>query len=79
MYGFSSDAVLREQYRDPWNSIRIGMLLEDLDSLAGSIALKVNSNLVSELVTPKLFQSWAFEKLCTISPWHWICETHLNV
>ncbi|KAH9566394.1 hypothetical protein CY35_04G128100 [Sphagnum magellanicum] len=40
MYGFSSDAVLREQYRDPWNSIRIGMLLEDLDSLAGSIALK---------------------------------------
>jgi hypothetical protein len=63
MYGFSSDAVLREQYRDPWNSIRIGMLLEDLDSLAGSIALKVNSNLVSELVTPELFQSWAFEKL----------------
>jgi len=39
------------------------MLLEDLDSLAGSIALKVNSNLVSELVTPELFQSWAFEKL----------------
>jgi hypothetical protein len=47
MYGFSSDAVLREQYRDPWNSIRIGMLLEDLDSLAGSIALKVNGILVS--------------------------------
>jgi membrane protein implicated in regulation of membrane protease activity len=40
-YGFSSDLVLREHYRDPWNSIRIGKLLEDLDALAGTIAVKV--------------------------------------
>ncbi|KAH9551137.1 hypothetical protein CY35_10G107600 [Sphagnum magellanicum] len=39
-YGFSSDLVLREHYRDPWNSIRIGKLLQDLDALAGTIAVK---------------------------------------
>jgi hypothetical protein len=40
-YGLSSDLVLREHYRDPWNSIRVGKLLEDLDALAGTIAVKV--------------------------------------
>ncbi|KAJ9519842.1 hypothetical protein QJQ45_014566, partial [Haematococcus lacustris] len=30
--------VLKETYRNPWGSIRLGRLLEDLDSLAGSIA-----------------------------------------
>jgi hypothetical protein len=32
---------MREQYRDPWNEVRIGKLLEDLDALAGAIAVKV--------------------------------------
>eukprot|EP00252_Welwitschia_mirabilis_P013988 TRINITY_DN30993_c0_g1_i1.p1 TRINITY_DN30993_c0_g1~~TRINITY_DN30993_c0_g1_i1.p1 ORF type:complete len:476 (-),score=79.22 TRINITY_DN30993_c0_g1_i1:234-1661(-) len=39
-YNFSSDFILREQYRDPWNGVRIGKLLEDLDALAGTIAVK---------------------------------------
>ncbi|PKA59283.1 hypothetical protein AXF42_Ash001377 [Apostasia shenzhenica] len=39
-YNFSSDYILREQYRDPWNEVRIGKLLEDLDALAGTIAVK---------------------------------------
>ncbi|XP_059435163.1 acyl-coenzyme A thioesterase 2, chloroplastic [Corylus avellana] len=39
-YGFSSDYILREQYRDPWNEVRIGKLLEDLDALAGTISVK---------------------------------------
>ncbi|KAJ0969342.1 hypothetical protein J5N97_022219 [Dioscorea zingiberensis] len=39
-YNFSSDFILREQYRDPWNEVRIGKLLEDLDALAGTIATK---------------------------------------
>lgn len=41
LYNFSSDFVLREQYRDPWNDVRIGKLLEDLDALAGTISVKV--------------------------------------
>jgi hypothetical protein len=41
IYKFSSDYILREQYRDPWNEVRIGKLLEDLDALAGTIAVKV--------------------------------------
>jgi acyl-coenzyme A thioesterase 9 len=41
LYGFSTDYILREQYRDPWNEVRIGKLLEDLDALAGTISVKV--------------------------------------
>ena len=41
LYNFSDDYILREQYRDPWNEVRIGKLLEDLDALAGTIAVKV--------------------------------------
>lgn len=41
LYKFSSDYILREQYRNPWNGIRMGKLLEDLDALAGTIAFKV--------------------------------------
>lgn len=40
LYNFSSDFILREQYRDPWNEMRIGKLLEDLDDLAGTISVK---------------------------------------
>jgi acyl-coenzyme A thioesterase 9 len=42
-YPFSTDFILREQYRDPWNEVRIGILLEDLDALAGTISVKVSS------------------------------------
>lgn len=41
LYSFSSDYTLREQYRDPWNEVRIGKLLEDLDALAGAISVRV--------------------------------------
>ncbi|KAK9841013.1 hypothetical protein WJX81_005413 [Elliptochloris bilobata] len=37
-YPFSTDPVLKEEYRNPWNYLRMGKLLEDLDSLAGSVA-----------------------------------------
>ncbi|XP_044500764.1 acyl-coenzyme A thioesterase 2, chloroplastic-like isoform X2 [Mangifera indica] len=40
LYKFSSDFILREQYRNPWNEIRMGKLLEDLDALAGTISYK---------------------------------------
>ena len=37
-YNFEHDNDLREAYRNPWNEVRIGRVLEDLDSLAGNIA-----------------------------------------
>ncbi|KAL5201207.1 hypothetical protein ABZP36_035561 [Zizania latifolia] len=40
VYKFATDDILREQYRDPWNEVRIGKLLEDLDALAGTIVVK---------------------------------------
>lgn len=49
-YNFSSDYILREQYRDPWNEIRIGKLLEDLDALAGTISVKVRHAVLLSLL-----------------------------
>ncbi|XVF29620.1 hypothetical protein REPUB_Repub15cG0137600 [Reevesia pubescens] len=40
VYKFSSDYILREQYRNPWDEMRMGKLLEDLDALAGTISYK---------------------------------------
>ena len=37
-YSFSADESLLEAYRNPWNAVRVGRVLEDLDSLAGNIA-----------------------------------------
>ena len=37
-YPLSSDSVLRDTYMNPWGSIRMGRLFEDLDALAGNIA-----------------------------------------
>eukprot|EP01018_Ginkgo_biloba_P028620 Gb_20781 [translate_table: standard] len=38
LYDFSNDYTLRDQYQDPWNQIRIDMLLDDMDALAGFIS-----------------------------------------
>ncbi|XP_031391221.1 acyl-coenzyme A thioesterase 9, mitochondrial [Punica granatum] len=40
LYKFSEDYILREQYRNPWDEIRTGRLVEDLDALAGTICFK---------------------------------------
>ncbi|KAL1826990.1 hypothetical protein ACET3Z_005402 [Daucus carota] len=40
VYKFSTDYMLREQYRNPWNRMRMGKLVEDLDALAGTISFK---------------------------------------
>ena len=37
-YNLSTTTTTREAYRNPWNEVRIGGVLEDLDSLAGNIA-----------------------------------------
>ncbi|KAL4856193.1 Zinc finger MYND domain-containing protein 10 [Chlorella vulgaris] len=37
-YPFTNDSILREHYRNPWGSVRLGRILEDLDSLAGFVA-----------------------------------------
>lgn len=50
-YNFSSDYLLREQYRNPWNQIRMGKLVEDLDALAGTVAFKVTFQSILILVS----------------------------
>lgn len=52
-YRFGSDLVLREQYRNPWNEIRMGKVVEDLDALAGTISYKhccVNDGMIRPLI-----------------------------
>lgn len=39
-YKFSEDPTLVENYINPFNKIRVGKILEDLDALAGNIALQ---------------------------------------
>ncbi|CAB4321404.1 unnamed protein product [Prunus armeniaca] len=36
----SQNYILREHYRDPWNEVRIGRSLQDLDALATTISVK---------------------------------------
>ncbi|KAH7298868.1 hypothetical protein KP509_25G062200 [Ceratopteris richardii] len=40
VYGFTSDYILREQYRNAWDECRVGRIMEDLDALAGTIAVR---------------------------------------
>ncbi|KAG9454553.1 hypothetical protein H6P81_007457 [Aristolochia fimbriata] len=40
LYNFFSDYLLREQYRDARGEVKIGNLLEDLDMLAATVAIK---------------------------------------
>jgi len=39
-YPFATKPWLKEEYRNPWGNLRVGRLLEDLDSLAGNIAYR---------------------------------------
>ncbi|KAL4451607.1 hypothetical protein ABPG75_007269 [Micractinium tetrahymenae] len=39
-YPFSTDEHLREHYRSPWGEVRIGRILEDLDSLTALVAFE---------------------------------------
>jgi acyl-coenzyme A thioesterase 9 len=65
LYGFSSDYILREQYRDPWNEVRIGKLLEDLDALAGTISVKVRIG--------KLLEIYFSQMGCDLNAPIWLC------
>mmetsp|Transcript_40 Transcript_40/g.62 ORF Transcript_40/g.62 Transcript_40/m.62 type:complete len:472 (-) Transcript_40:232-1647(-) len=39
-YPFSTDSLFREKYINPWGTIRVGRIVEDLDALAGTIAFR---------------------------------------
>lgn len=38
IYPFSTDKLLKEHYKNPWDGVRLGRILEDMDSLAGYVA-----------------------------------------
>ncbi|KAL6978923.1 Acyl-coenzyme A thioesterase 2, chloroplastic [Sarracenia purpurea var. burkii] len=67
LYNFSTDYILREQYRDPWNEVRIGKLLEDLDALAGSISVKHCSD-DDSMTRPLLLVTASVDKMVLKKP-----------
>ncbi|KAI9111137.1 hypothetical protein K1719_017748 [Acacia pycnantha] len=67
LYNFSSDFILREQYRDPWNEVRIGKLLEDLDALAGTISVKHCAD-VDSTTRPLLLVTASVDKIVLKKP-----------
>ncbi|PON75158.1 HotDog domain containing protein [Parasponia andersonii] len=67
LYNFSTDYILREQYRDPWNEVRIGKLLEDLDALAGTISVKHCSD-VDNTTRPLLLVTASVDKIVLKKP-----------
>ncbi|XP_026416990.1 acyl-coenzyme A thioesterase 9, mitochondrial-like [Papaver somniferum] len=69
VYNFSMDFILREEYRDPWNGVRIGKLLEDLDALAGTIAVKHCSDKCI-LTRPLLLVTASVDKMVLRKPLH---------
>ncbi|XP_010672467.2 acyl-coenzyme A thioesterase 2, chloroplastic isoform X1 [Beta vulgaris subsp. vulgaris] len=66
-YKFSSDFVLREQYRNPWNRIRMGKLVEDLDALAGTISYKHCSKSIG-ITRPILLVTASVDKILLKKP-----------
>ncbi|KAK9082782.1 hypothetical protein Scep_029253 [Stephania cephalantha] len=75
-YSFSSDYILREQYRDPLNEVRIGKLLEDLDALAGTISVKHCAD-VDSTTRPLLLVTASVDKMILKKP---ICvDTDLKI
>ncbi|KAG7014562.1 Acyl-coenzyme A thioesterase 9, mitochondrial [Cucurbita argyrosperma subsp. argyrosperma] len=67
IYNFSSDFILREQYRDPWNEARIGKLLEDLDALAGTISVRHCSD-VDSTTRPLLLVTASVDRIVLKKP-----------
>ncbi|KAL6209066.1 hypothetical protein ACLB2K_020009 [Fragaria x ananassa] len=67
LYNFSSDFILREQYKDPWNEVRIGKLLEDLDALAGTISVK-HCYAVDTTTRPLLLVTASVDKIVLRKP-----------
>uniref|UniRef100_A0A0V0H9R7 Putative ovule protein n=1 Tax=Solanum chacoense TaxID=4108 RepID=A0A0V0H9R7_SOLCH len=67
LYNFSTDFILREQYRDPWNEVRIGKLLEDLDALAGTISVKHCSD-VDSMTRPLYLVTASVDKMVLKKP-----------
>lgn len=66
-YKFSTDYALREQYRNPWNMIRMGRLVEDLDALAGTISYKHCSD-VDSTTMPLLLVTASVDKMVLKKP-----------
>ncbi|KAK6940404.1 hypothetical protein RJ641_029935 [Dillenia turbinata] len=67
LYNFSTDYILREQYRDPWNEVRIGKLLEDLDALAGTISVK-HCSVDDSMIRPVLLVTASVDRMVLKKP-----------
>ena len=66
-YDFAANEDLREAYRNPWNAVRVGRLLEDLDSLAGNIAFE-HCDDADRQTRPQLLVTASVDRVRLIAP-----------
>ncbi|KAL2629408.1 hypothetical protein R1flu_014094 [Riccia fluitans] len=67
LYTLSTDEILQEQYRNPWQGVRIGKLLEDLDALAGTIAVRHCAD-EDHTTRPLLLVTASVDKISLLKP-----------
>ncbi|KAL3687420.1 hypothetical protein R1sor_013729 [Riccia sorocarpa] len=67
LYSLSTDKILQEQYRNPWQGVRMGKLLEDLDALAGTIAVKHCAD-EDHTTRPLLLVTASVDKISLLKP-----------
>uniref|UniRef100_A0A7N0UH48 HotDog ACOT-type domain-containing protein n=1 Tax=Kalanchoe fedtschenkoi TaxID=63787 RepID=A0A7N0UH48_KALFE len=77
IYKFSSDPILREQYRNPWNQIRMGKVVEDLDALAGTISFKHCCN-EDRTTRPLLLVTASVDKIVLKKPISVDCDLSIS-
>lgn len=68
-YSFRDDVEMLENYRNPWNKMRMGRILEDLDSLAGNIAF-AHCDDGDAATLPPLLVTAAVERIRLLRPMH---------
>ena len=66
-YDFAANEDLREAYRNPWNAVRVGRLLEDLDSLAGNIAFE-HCDDADRQTRPQLLVTASVDRVRLVAP-----------
>lgn len=66
-YAFERDDDLREAYRNPWHGVRMGRVIEDLDSLAGNIAFQ-HCDDANPMTRPQLLVTASVDRVRLLRP-----------
>ena len=66
-YDFATDEKLREKYQNPYGYVRMGIILEDLDALAGTVAFN-HCDDANPATRPLLLVTAAVDQITMLRP-----------